>query len=398
MLSIRRIQPRSLSDGDEVSHIELFFDLVFVFAITRVTATMAENLTWHGVVQGLLLIALLWWSWVGYSWLGNVVHASSSAVRVALFAAMSVMFVAALAIPEAFDDLPGGLPGPVVIAFCYFVFRALHLALFWIVSRNEGDIGLQRQLMRFAPSMLGGTATLLIAAAFDGWAQTAFWALALVVDYGGTFIGGASGWRLKSAAHFAERHALILIIALGESFIAIGVGVASLPISTPIIFGAIFAMMLTSSLWWVYFDKTIHVGASALKEVPESDRARLGRDAYSFLHLPLIASVVLMALGAKKAFEYIGDNAHHSLGDHLSTIPVLALFGGLAMFLIAEVAFGRRIGMSAQPNRFVGIAATLLIIPLALNLPAIAALALVALLASAIVGAEALADRQVVKV
>lgn len=172
---------------------------------------MADDLTVQGLVRGLLVLSLLWWSWVGYAWLGSVVRADEGAVRLAMLGAMAAMFVLALSIPEAFEDLPGGLPGPVVVGLCYFTFRAPHLALYWIVARD--DAKLRRQLVRFTPSMIGGTVLLLAASQLDGAQQTAMWGAALVADYGGTLLGGASGRRLRSARHFAERHGLILIVA-----------------------------------------------------------------------------------------------------------------------------------------------------------------------------------------
>ena len=165
---------RSTSENQSVTTLELFFDLVFVFALTQITALMAHDLSWHGVLRGVLLVGLLWWSWIGFAWLCNIVKADEGSVRVVLLLAMAAMFVIALAIPEAFHDLPGGLPGPVVIAGAYFVFRALHLVLFWLVA--DGDPVLRRTLIRFAPSMLAGTALLLIASQYHGTTQTLLWA------------------------------------------------------------------------------------------------------------------------------------------------------------------------------------------------------------------------------
>jgi len=225
----RRLRMEPATETASVTTLELFFDLVFVFALTQVTALMSDDLTGRGMLRGLLIVGLLWWSWTGYAWLGNLVRADEGALRPAMLAAMVAMFVLALAIPEAFDDLPGGLTGPVLVAVCYFGFRLMHLALFWIISRH--DPGLRRQLLRFTPSMIGGTALLLVASQFTGATQTVLWALALLADYGGTYLGGARGWRLRAPGHFAERHGLILIVALGESIVAIGVGVAALPVS-----------------------------------------------------------------------------------------------------------------------------------------------------------------------
>ncbi len=176
-----------------VTTIELFFDLVFVFALTQSTELIVDDLTARGVIRGVMVLALLWWSWAGYAWIGNTVRADEGTVRLVMFTAMAAMFVLALAIPEAFRDRTGGLTGPIVVAVCYFVFRLLHIVLYFVIARD--DPGLHRQLVKFAPAMLAGTTLLLLAAEFHGTAQTLLWAVALLVDYGGTIAGGAEGWR-----------------------------------------------------------------------------------------------------------------------------------------------------------------------------------------------------------
>src|SRR5688572_14553007 len=195
---------QAVSEDARVTPIELFFDLVFVFSLTQVTALMASDLTPMGIVRGLLVLALLWWCWVGYAWLGNVVRADEGLGRLTMFAAMIAMFVMALTVPEAFDDIPGGLDGPVVLAFAYLAVRLLHLGIFWLAGAHYE--GLRRQLLRFAPFVLGSTALLLVASQLDGPAQTWTWVFVLIVDYVGTILAGASGWQLNSASHFAERH------------------------------------------------------------------------------------------------------------------------------------------------------------------------------------------------
>jgi low temperature requirement protein LtrA len=376
-----RLRMEAVSEDASVTPLELFFDLVFVFALTQVTALMADDLTAQGLIRGLLVLGLMWWSWVGYAWLGNVVRADEGAARLAMLAAMAAMFVMALTIPEAFDDVPGGLPGPVVVGLCYFAFRTLHLTLFWIISRE--DEGLRRQLVRFAPAMIGGTALLLVASGLEGAAQTALWGLALSVDYGGTLLGGASGWRLRSARHFAERHGLILIVALGESIVAIGVGMAGLPISWPIVVAAVSGLALSAALWWAYFDITSLMAERALADVADSDRARLARDAYSYLHLPLITGVVLLALGMKKVLEYVGDSQSHDLADPLKGIALYALYGGVALYLLAQAAFKLRTTHIVTVQRPVAAVALLALLPLAYKLPALAALMV---LTAAVVG------------
>jgi low temperature requirement protein LtrA len=266
-----RIQ--AVPEEARVTPLELFFDLVFVFSLTQVTALMASDLTGRGLARALLVLALLWWCWVGYAWLGNVVRADEGLGRVAMFGAMAAMFVLAISVPEAFDDLPGGLSGPVVVAFAYLAVRLLHLAIFWLAAHE--DAGLRRQLLRFMPSVLGSTALLLLASQLQGRAQTLTWVAVLLVDYAGTMLAGASGWRLNSAGHFAERHGLILIVALGESIVAIGVGVAALPISGPIVVASVLGLTVAGCVWWAYFDVVALMAERVLRRAQGEERARL---------------------------------------------------------------------------------------------------------------------------
>ena len=320
-----------------VTTIELFFDLVFVFALTQSTELIIDDLTARGVIRGVMVLALLWWSWAGYAWIGNTVRADEGTVRLVMFTAMAAMFVLALAIPEAFHDRTGGLTGPIVVAVCYFVFRLLHIVLYFVIARDDPD--LHRQLVKFAPAMLAGTMLLLLAAEFHGTAQTLLWAVALLVDYGGTIAGGAEGWRLNSPRHFAERHGLIIIVALGESIVAIGVGAAELPVSWPIVNASVVGLALAAALWWTYFDISALQGEHALSSEPEATRARLGRDAYSFCHIPMMVGIALTAVGLKKVIEYVGDAEAHELGDSLNGTPLYALIGGVALYLFGHIAF-----------------------------------------------------------
>ena len=233
---------RQDQDQASVTPLELFFDLVFVFALTQVTAFMADELSWQGIFRGALVMMLLWWAWTGYAWLASVASAEERPIKLVLLTGMAAMFVLALCIPEAFDDLPGGLTGPVVLAICYLLFRVMHFVMFLIIARE--DAGLRSQLLRFAPSVFISSMVLLVASQFEGWLQTGLWMLALVADYLGTALAGFSGWRLPAPGHFSERHGLIIIVALGESFVAIGVGVAQEPISWVIVIASVLCMIL----------------------------------------------------------------------------------------------------------------------------------------------------------
>ncbi|MBD0293476.1 MAG: low temperature requirement protein A [Jiangellaceae bacterium] len=379
----RRLRTEAQDEQATVTPLELFFDLVFVLALTQVTAYLADHLSAEGMVRGLLLVALLWWSWTSYAWLGNVVRADEGVVREVVLAAMAAMFVFALAIPEAFDDLPGGLDGPVVVAACYLAVRLLHLTIFWIAAGD--DTGLRRQLVRFTPSVLVATAILLVAAGTQGNVRTLLWGAALAADYVGTLLGGASGWRLPSPRHFAERHGLIVIVALGESIVAIGVGITGEPISWPIAVAASLGLVVSAALWWVYFDITAVLAERALVNAPAADRARLARDAYSYLHLPLITGIVALALGLEKVLEYVGDSERHELTDPLTGIGLFALVGGVALYLVAHVAFKLRTEHKLFVPRLVAAAVLVLLLPIMERVPALAALALVAAVAVALV-------------
>jgi len=361
-----------------VTPLELFFDLVFVFALTQVTAYMADELNWQGILRGALVIMLLWWAWTGYAWLANVASAEEPPIKLSILAGMSAMFVLALCIPEAFDDAPGGLNGPVVLALCYLLFRFMHFVMFMIVARD--DPGLRSQLLRFAPSVLVGSAALLVASQYDGWAQTALWMLALVADYVGTALGGFSGWRLPAPRHFSERHGLILIVALGESIVAIGVGVAKEPISWVIILASLLGLVLASAMWWAYFDVSALLGEHALASEPPETRVRLARNAYSFGHMPLAVGVVLVALGLKEVLLYVSDSSHHELTEPLPSVALAALIGGVVVYLLGHVVFKWLTVHSVSAVRLAAAGVLLLAIPVIAGRPALLQLGVVALI------------------
>jgi low temperature requirement protein LtrA len=359
-----------------VTPLELFFDLVFVFALTQVTAFMADELSWHGILRGVLVLMLLWWAWTGYAWLANVASAEERPIKLAILAGMAAMFVLALCIPEAFDDLPGGLSGPVVLAVCYLLFRTMHLVMFMIISRE--DAGLRKQVLRFALSVAASSVVLLIASEFDGWLQTGLWMLALLADYVGTALGGFRGWRLPSPGHFSERHGLIIIVALGESIVAIGVGVAQEPITLVIVAASVLGLLLSSALWWAYFDISALLGEHALVNEPPETRARLARNAYSYVHMPLLLGVVLVAFGLKEVLLYVSDSSHHSLADSLPAVALAAMVGGVVLYLLGHVIFKWLTVHDISVVRLVAAGVLLAAIPLIVALPALIQLAVVA--------------------
>ncbi len=379
-------------DSHRVTTLELLFDLVFVFAFTQVTQLMADEPTAVGAVRGLVVLALLWWAWCSYAWLGNQAQADEGLVRATFIVAMMAMFVVALSIPEAFDDLPGGLFAPFVLAACYAVVRLMHLACYLVAAGD--DRGLRRQLLVTAIPVAMACGLLVAGGVLGPPYQTVLWALALVVDYGGIWLAGTSGWRLPSPGHFAERHGLIVIVALGESLVAIGVGVAAQPVSTPVIVASILGVVVAVNLWWLYFDVVAHVAERVLSRAQGTARTRLARDSYTYLHFPIVISILFVALGLKKVLEYVSDATHHTLAEPLTGAPLVALYCGVAFHLLGHVGFRRRNIGTWNPHRTIAAALLLILLPVAWRLPALASLALVTGLLSALVAYELFRFRQ----
>ncbi len=349
-----------LREGETVSPLELFFDLVFVLAITQCTALMANDPTWKGIGRGLVVLGLLWWSWVGYAWLTSVVDPDEGGVRLVLFAAMAALLVTSLCVPEAFGDL--GL----TLAIAYGCVRAAQIALFVLASRD--DPGLRHSVVGLALSTAIGIGILVAGSFLDGNAQLAVWATALVLDMAGPLFIDTSGWRLV-AAHFAERHGLIIIVALGESIVAIGVG-AEAGVDGGVIVAAVLGIAVACAFWWIYFDVTALAAARRLAEV-ESVQARneLARDAFSYLHLPMVAAIVLVALGMKSTLAHVGDPLRWETAS--------ALVGGTALYLLAHVAFKLRSLGAFSAQRFVAALVLLAVVPLAHEVDAVATVAIV---------------------
>ena len=353
----------TLRETESVTPLELFFDLVFVLAFTQCTALMADEPTWTGLVKGLLVLGVMWWAWVGYSWLTSVVDPEEGAVRIAIFAAMAALLVVALCIPEAFGDL--GL----LLAVAYCGVRLGQIALFVIASSD--DPGLRHSVLRLAISTTVGTGLLIAASFADHELQGALWALALTLDMGGTWMIDASGWRL-SPSHFAERHGLILIIALGESIVAIGLG-AEAGVDVGVVTAAVLGIAIAAMLWWMYFDVVALVSERRLVEAPEGlERNRMARDSFSYLHAPMIAGIIMLALGLKKTLEHVDEP--------LKVVPAFALLGGVALYSLAHVAFRWR-NVHTLNTRRLGLAILMLaLLPLAVEVPALATVAGVAVL------------------
>ncbi|HZT10794.1 MAG TPA: low temperature requirement protein A [Actinomycetota bacterium] len=371
-----------------VTPLELFFDLVFVYAFTQVTQLMTHDLTWVGVGHGLLVLAALWWAWTGYAWLTNILEPEEGVVRAGVFGAMIAMLVAAIAVPGAF-----GADG-ILFGTAFLLVRLLNLGLDAVAGRQ--DPGLRRALVRFAPPAALAPVLILLAGFFDGPAQVALWIVALVILYVGAMIGRGAGWRVEPA-HFAERHGLIVIIALGESIVSIGVGSRAEALTPGVVTAAVLGMVVLCALWWTYFDVIAVLSQQQLSEATGAARARLARDYYTFLHLPMISGIVLFALGLRITIDQVGEP--------LATIPAVALCGGLSLYFLTHVALRLRLVHFIRrstsdkpgwigPGRLATGIGMLALIPAVLAVPSLIALALVAALCWALIAWDLLHYRE----
>ena len=353
--------------------LELFFDLVFVFAITQVTALMSADPHWDGVARGLLVLATLWWSWAAYAWLTNTIDTEDGIVRVAIFGAMGAMLLASLAVPHAFGD------DAVLFAVAYGLVRIAHLVIYSLADRADAD--LQHAIATLLPGTLIGVSLLLAAATQDGVAQGALWAVAIALDIAGPYIFGVSGWHL-APAHFAERHGLIVLIALGESIVALGIGAQGVALGLGVVTAAVLGLAVACALWWAYFDVVALVAERRLRAEHGVAQLRMARDSYSYLHLPMVAGIVLVALGAKKTLAHVGDP--------LELVPAFGLCGGVALYLLGHVAFRLRNVRTLSVRRVVAAAVLLALVPVAVEIPALATLALVAAISAGLIAYESL--------
>ncbi len=364
-----------MREGERVTPLELFFDLVFVLALTQCTTLMVRTPTWEGLLKGVLALGMLWWAWVGYAWLTSVVDPEEGTVRLAMFAAMAALLVAALCVPGAFGD------EALLFALAYGVVRAAHIVLFTLASRE--DAALRSSVTGLGVSTAIGVGLLVIAAFTSGALQIGLWALALLLDAGGPYLFGAEGWKLVPG-HFAERHGLIVLIALGESIVALGVG-AKVELETGVVVAAVLGVVVAATLWWVYFDVTAIVAERRLSRTEEGrERNELARDSYSYLHFPMVAGIALLAVGLKLTLEHVQQP--------LKLVPTAALLGGAALYLLAHVAFRMRNMRTLSRRRLVCAVVLLALVPVtvALGISSLATLGVLAAILTALILYEVL--------
>jgi low temperature requirement protein LtrA len=355
-----------------VTALELFFDLVFVFAITQVTAFIAHEPDVKHLIEGLAILVAVWWAWGCYAWLGNTAGTDDGLFRVTLLSAMAAMAIAAIAVPRAFgaDALAFG------VAYCCV--RVLHIAAYAQLARHDPslDVVVRRLGRQMIPTGLLFVVAGLVPA---GTARYACWALAILMDVGGLYVQGVEGWRVQ-AGHLAERYGLIIIIALGESIVSVGVGAQGQPMDANLIVGVLLGMAAAAALWWAYFDVVALVAEHRFRQATGLKRVLIARDSYTYLHLPMVAGIVLFSLGVKTTL------AHG--GEHLEAVPAIGLTGGAALYFLAHVAFRLRNVGTLNRGRLLIAVVLIALTPVVTHVPALAALAAVALLTGGLMAYE----------
>jgi len=344
-----------------VTPLELFFDLVFVFALTEVTTFLHGDPTWHGLGRALLLLGVLWWTWASYAWRTNTVDTADDAVLPAMLVAMAAMFVVALAVPNAFGS------HALLFGVAFLIVNLMHLALFALAARDDPDF--LSAVTRLTWTALPGAVLILVAAFVSSDLRPFLWLAALAIGMLGPLFERLEGWRLEPA-HFVERHSLIVIIALGESLIAVGFGARETSLTASAVVAALLGLAIATSFWIAYFDFFAIRFRKLLTERQGVERVALARDAYTYLHLPMVVGIVLSAFALRDAVAHVGRD--------LDTVPALALCGGSALYLSSYVAIRWRVARTVRGGRLIATIVFAALFPVALVVPAIATVALVA--------------------
>jgi low temperature requirement protein LtrA len=370
--------PKGVEESDRsVKPFELFFDLVFVYAFTQTTALLAHDLTFMGLMRGGLVISALWLAWQSYTWMGTSFDLDEGAVRIAIVVVMGVMLIAGLAVPGAFGA------DAVMFAIAYAFVRVLQPVLILIVARKSD--GFVRAVMKLLPNFTIGPALILFGSVSEIGPLELWWIASLAIEYGTMLLVDTSGWKV-SAGHFSERHGLIFIIALGEVVISIGIGASGLALDEEVIIPSLLGFWVIVAMWWSYFDVNAMAAERRLHSVSGGAQVTLAQHAYTYLHLPMVGGAILFSLAVKKILAHAYEP--------LSLIPTIALSGGLAIFLLAQVLFTIRCGGPVSKPRLVIAALLLLAIPISDQFYALVLLLTASGLFGALVVVEVLVDRE----
>lgn len=360
--------------AETVSNVELFFDLVFVFAVTQLTSLVRHDSALTGLGQALLVLGLLWWMYDGYVWLTNAVRPDTLGAKLVLFGAMAAFLVLALAIPQAFGD------GGMTFAVAYLVVVVLHGLLFM----TAGVPQVVKAILGVLPFNLAAGLLVLLPCFFPDWPRWPFWLAGVGVLIVHSLTARLSGFRIQSA-HFVERHGLLIIIALGESVVAVGVGASAVPLGPGVVAAAVLGLAVSMGLWLNYFDLPDRLAAEALERAQGPRRSRLALY-MAFSHLAMIFGIVLLAAGIEEVITRLGEPGR-------GPVPWL-LACGVALFLLGTFEYRRSLGTGGLLWRLPGAAVALASIAVGLAAAEAAQLLLLVLVLAAVALATAASARR----
>jgi low temperature requirement protein LtrA len=353
-------RPEQTERSERVSTLELFFDLVFVFTITQLTAVLSDDPTLRGLLRVVLMLGVIFYMYGGYAWMTNAVAADRAARRLLLLGGMAGFLVLALAIPRAFSE------GDVAFGVAYLVVVGIHTGLY---SRTSERLTV-RALLRLAPFNLVSALLVLAAVVVEGTAAYLVWGAAFALEWCSPLLAGTGGFRI-APAHFVERHGLVVIVALGESIVAIGIGAADLPVDLALVSVAVLGLLLAACLWWAYFGGDDIRAERALSAIPDEHRGWAAIQAFGYWHLLMLLGIITLAAGLK---DVIG----HAF-DTLDLAHALLLSGGTALFLVGDALFRHTLHIGPSTHRVAAAALALATVPIGLNLSALTQLAVLLL-------------------
>jgi low temperature requirement protein LtrA len=354
---------RSREAHARVTFVELFFDLVFVFAVTQLSHTLVSHLTPGGALQTLFMLLAVWWVWMYTCWFTNWIDPDKPSVRMLLFALMLAGLLMSAAIPNAFGH--EGL----LFAIAYSFIQVVR-SLFMVAATRDRDTVNHRNFQRITTWLCVSALFWIGGGLVSGAERVAAWIFALLLEIGGPIVGyfvpglGRSvtaDWKVDGA-HMAERCALFVMIALGESILVTGATAASLPATTAGVCAFLVAFLGSVAMWWIYFN--IGAERSSLKIAGSTDPGRFARAVYTYFHIPIIAGIVVCAVADEITIAHPGG--------HLSLAAAMALLGGPALYLAGNVFFKRASAQHYPLSHLAGLALLALIAPFSLLLTPLA--------------------------
>jgi low temperature requirement protein LtrA len=365
------------TNPERVTTLELFFDLVFVFVITQLTSVLVDDLSWRTLANVAVMLGLIFYMYGGYAWLTNSVPARGARRQGLLLGGMAGYMVIAIAVPDAFDDT--GLTFALALA----VVTAIHAFLF-IRSAGADSSAAMRRL---APTNIAAVLAVVVGGAIGGDVQIILWTVAALYEWFWPWLFGAFGSPAGEVhfgirpAHFVERHNLLIIVAIGESVVAIGIGASHLPVDFELVALVILGLAVSAALWWAHFGRGEEEGAvAAMEQSDAAGRERIAIQAFGYALYPILLGVILVAAGIEEAIAHPDED--------LATAYALALSGGVALFILGDLLMRSILGLGRTGWRTGAALAPLVAIPIGTEVSAAAGLATAAVLLAAALALE----------